>query len=578
MQESLQEIEDRFPTIAQTIRQQPWLRDGITEDEQLGLSYLVIILGKVAPRYPDDLRYIVEAKWLPTGITRYRRLYLEELSQMSSMSTLNAAMKSLRFPAQDPEPPRLDFPWAQDELTLRETEALIDLEEIKTTDPAFYQFLLDAEWLADGTGFSSLDLLREIARDRPRLAQAVMGFQWLTDDITNAEYTVLNILRSLDIHFPDLTPAILGLPWLAGDITHDDAQAMSDIQGNARSRLELVTTILNIQFVDGQEAGPLRRNLMHSLNYLCYRELDFGSLDPCDETVNQPWFQDGLTDEEAAKVIALNSETAVSNETIFLDLLRGGNVESESLSLPSGGKAEVFVVSRSRLSTAERALVFQELRFGIEALEGFMETPWPEPATVVYLEPWVRNTSNTAAGYNQGSHIEVRVPITDEETFRDVLYHELGHFVTPTWPTWLSEGTAEFLASYTLHLRQGVSLQQRYDRAQENAVQQCHPHGLTNVPQLVEAERKPGLDIGWPLYRRCSYPIGESFVLGMYLSLGHEAVSSALLDLHLEGRGRGNRVGESQIYESFLANTPPGKHDEFRDLYRKLHGGPIPDS
>ena len=41
----------------------------------------------------------------------------------------------------------------------------------------------------------------------------------------------------------------------------------------------------------------------------------------------------------------------------------------------------------------------------------------------------------------------------------------------------------------------------------------------------------------------------------------------------IEGRGQ----GEEELYQTFLKHTPPGLKDEFRDLYRRLHGGPAAD-
>ena len=35
--------------------------------------------------------------------------------------------------------------------------------------------------------------------------------------------------------------------------------------------------------------------------------------------------------------------------------------------------------------------------------------------------------------------------------------------------------------------------------------------------------------------------------------------------------------GEEDFYRVFLKHTPPGLEDEFRDLYRRLHGGPAAD-
>ena len=75
----------------------------------------------------------------------------------------------------------------------------------------------------------------------------------------------------------------------------------------------------------------------------------------------------------------------------------------------------------------------------------------------------------------------------------------------------------------------------------------------------------------------CFYSIGESFLHGMYNALGGEAVSSALLELSAKPGTRNWPPTESDIYHAFLSNTPPEKRDGFPGLYRRLHGGPIPE-
>ena len=76
----------------------------------------------------------------------------------------------------------------------------------------------------------------------------------------------------------------------------------------------------------------------------------------------------------------------------------------------------------------------------------------------------------------------------------------------------------------------------------------------------------------------CHYPLGESFLLGMYKSLGHDVVRASLQQLYeLEVSISGERrMTEDEIYQTFLSNTPPAQQDDFRDLYRCLHGRSIP--
>lgn len=62
---------------------------------------------------------------------------------------------------------------------------------------------------------------------------------------------------------------------------------------------------------------------------------------------------------------------------------------------------------------------------------------------------------------------------------RSTVYHELGHyyFNSGNGPSWLSEGTADFLAGYTVNLEKTLAL------SLATTVQEASPHNV--VPRAV---------------------------------------------------------------------------------------------
>ena len=70
----------------------------------------------------------------------------------------------------------------------------------------------------------------------------------------------------------------------------------------------------------------------------------------------------------------------------------------------------------------------------------------------------------------------------------------------------------------------------------------------------------------------------STFLISLHLTLGEEATSPALRELYLRSEHYGDRSTEEQIYRTFLKHTPSGLEEEFRDLYRRLHGGPFIDA
>ena len=74
----------------------------------------------------------------------------------------------------------------------------------------------------------------------------------------------------------------------------------------------------------------------------------------------------------------------------------------------------------------------------------------------------------------------------------------------------------------------------------------------------------------------CAYTTGVAFWLEMSGSLGRDVASSYLRELYRAGVANPEILTEAEIYQLLLSNTPPEQQEEFRDMYRRLHGGPIP--
>ena len=115
-------------------------------------------------------------------------------------------------------------------------------------------------------------------------------------------------------------------------------------------------------------------------------------------------------------------------------------------------------------------------------------------------------------------------------------------------------------------------------------------NGVSNVHEWNEAEaRLTPLEMDQSPINLGEYIVGEYFLMGMYETLGHEAVSSALRELYLLSKPRSlyrytleerdsQPITEDVTYRVFLSNVPPGKEEDFGDAWRRLHGGPTPET
>ena len=231
-------------------------------------------------------------------------------------------------------------------------------------------------------------------------------------------------------------------------------------------------------------------------------------------------------------------------------------------------------------------------------LEYFMGVAWPTSTAILYLNP-----HSSVGGYLTSEYVQVKEYV-DKGFSPFTLNHELSHYYWHSGPQWFSEGMASFLevwipiftpSSDFLHLDvEGKAVRMEKNRSQwcgpdllhceefkqwiQEGVDQCGRNGAANVHQWNEAnDRLSREEIKQSPLGGCFYTLGQNFVLGMYDALGHEAATAALRELYLLYRDERRSVTEGDIYRAFLSNTPPGQERDFREVYLRVHGGPIPD-
>ena len=395
----------------------------------------------------------------------------------------------------------------------------------------------------------------EIPPDLGRLAslrQLRLSDNGLSGEIPS-ELGDMSSLRFLSLHGNMLNgeiPASLeDLPWVQDGITEDEMELIRDIRDLMDSHPEIADSIITVP----DRTGEFIRAIMSSVRFIL-RE-DESRLE---QLGSQSWFQDGLTGEEAALIVVLRS--AAGSEEVFEDLLQGSHVRSETISLPLAGEVDLFAVGRSEF---ELGGMLERMGLAVESMEGFMGTPWPKSDVMALLELESDLGRRTLSGSFFGDHVVVK------NTSKNTTYHELAHFYFGgNVPGWLTEGAADFLMLYTLESTRDENLiSSSYFSDQNDIARDCAPHGSANVQGWIETN-------GGGSY--CPYFIGRRFLAGMYRTLGHEVVSSALRELYERGRATGRSATEDEIYQAFLTNTPPSQRDKFRVCYHRLHGKPIP--
>ena len=364
--------------------------------------------------------------------------------------------------------------------------------------------------------------------------------------------------------------SLLRLPWITDGISKQEGLVIDFFSARAQFAWDLdsgvisysadkriiVDVVLSLEPTVEYAEASLGASVMRSLESI----LTFQDRRRLKQLNSQLWLGDGLTSEEMALIVTLRSVADLSkaSETAFQGLMESGPVHSETFFLPSLGEVDLFVVGWPPFQ--EDREVFEVLRRGIEVIEDFMHVPWDQPNVIALLAPELNPDGNV--GMNFGTHINARSNL-GAQTAKATLYHELAHYYLSydNARFWLAEGGSNFLRDYVLHITEGASLESSYANAQNSVAERCIPYGFINIHEwnVAKGAETAQVIVEDPRSRSCHYYLGESFLLGIYNSLGHEVVSSSLRDLYWIGEAKGSRVTEDEIYQVFLSNTPPAQ-------------------
>ena len=443
------------------------------------------------------------------------------------------------------------------------TEFLIirSLRLLASRDIAIARMAASLAWLADEATLDEYQALKALANlidTDLQLAESTVGLPWFSDDITIGEagaLKALNIISSADL---GLAKRILGSPRLADKITMVESRALHALGEIARHDPELALHWGNNAIIG---TGHLGLHVLLSI-------FDFVSLgaDSWDRLTKQPWFADGLDDEETAFVTALG-RTATNQPQVYRDLLQTHFTQASTISLPLAGDVNIWVLQSSPFPADDNALT--DIEDTIRIVEQFMAVPLPTTDIILLTGEIVRRG-------HLGSFMEL--PRDHTGKVRSVP-HETAHYYfgnSFVGPAWFLEGGAQFVEALVNDRTGGESLGDRRIGLREGGYADCIDGlGIENIRHLNHFH---GEDLS------CEYHMGEYFLLNVYETIGQAALAAALKDLSVTLLRSDSKVlpsgfisdhgWEEEIYYALLKHTAADRQEEFRDLYRRLHGGP----
>ena len=296
-----------------------------------------------------------------------------------------------------------------------------------------------------------------------------------------------------------------------------------------------------------------------------------------DQWFEMPWFQDGLDDEEKARIIA---GLAYGEDILAPHLVRMETVES-----PLAGNINVWYALRPSATRHYESLpgFVEEAVIGMEQLIG---TSFPMSEVIVLTDPELRIDRR-----------EMRWGIMsvadglDDEGLRRAVYNTVSgyYYGAKIIPLWFV-GSVDFAVLRMEDWFGYEDLDSARARAAEEAEAECRDNGITNL--YATAVYDPGLS---PEALYCAVILGREFLLDLHSIVGDEAMTAILGELY-PPEGFGHSVvllssseelfratedewleADREIYDVVMKHADQsGNGSEVRDLYEEKHGGPFP--
>ena len=543
--DALDSIASKDIEMARVVAGLPWFADGITSNEWRALGGL----DSIASQDIELARTVASLPWFADGMGYPQGDAVYFLGVIASRDIELAKVVAR-------------LPWFAAGSQLQGLSALI---EIANWDIELARMVARLPWFADGITAgqrSTLKTLGKIASKDIELAKVVATHSWFTDGdgMTADDNLLLSCLGYIASEDIELARMVASLPWVAGDVTDPEAQGVCDLWSIASEDIGLARRVASV--TDGWR-GNLRSYLFRGLSGLAKQGADvLGQL-----TV-QPWFADGLSREEAAFVTAIGN-VAHHSSTLYHDLLQAHFTQTRTVSLRLAGDVNIWVFQNTPFPPDEDLLTI--IHDMARMSEGLLGVPFPTTDIILLVVD-----SDKRYGI-RGVHHRSGMRLSRFQGKVDYLPHETAHyyFSGRYAPRWLSEGGANFMATLFNH-RTSVDELADARASAFRAAQRCVDHDqMENIRHLTVV-----LANEWEILRPriCLYDMGEHFLHSASMIMGEEALMSALREVLLPHLGRprhseGEDAMEERIYETLLNHVSVDRQEDFRDLYRELHGG-----
>ena len=320
----------------------PWLADDVIGDELASLR----ALAKVASREPELGRHLADLPWFTDELTDSERRLLGEIDPLNSNTLEMVGVYAA-------------LPWYTDGLTSQEEGGL------------FHTLILIASRDAD-------------------LARLLASYNWLADEVLYNEWGVVHTLKELASSDLELARTLAGLPWFADGVAVEEWWILSHLHRIAAEDIELARALTD--FSRSRDDAYLLLTLA--------RIVELGD-DSFAQLTAQPWFTDGIDDEEAALLIAME-DAAKDARNLFVSLATKHHTQSKSVTLPLSGEVNFWAFQAIPFPRNKDVVGMMEE--AVRAGENLFGTAFPMKDVVLVLQP-VGGATRNYGGQFRGDHM-----------------------------------------------------------------------------------------------------------------------------------------------------------------------------
>ena len=408
----------------------------------------------------------------------------------------------------------------------------------------------------------ALSYASNVAGTDPRASPLTPWYSDYRVSASNARVLYIDILLILAAETKTDPTTAQALPafYQTGGILLEDHEIAQGL-GIVAHRAGIQSMLPVAEFANGY-TGDMARHLLGTMStHAINRPEEFGRL------TEMEWYVDGLKSEEAVALVAITAASRFfDSPDVYQSFLQSYYVQSKTVSLPLAGNANIWVIQNAPFPPGEG--LPSEIEDAVRRMESFIGIPFPtsDIILIVVAPSPDYDISNSAA--HAGSFIIAARPALSPlpDKLSDYYYYA-GH-------PWLGEGGAQFIRNHLRNQAGGLSLGERLEALSENVESGCT--AINGIENLFHYERHSYF-FGYG----CAYSMGEHFLLALSEAIGERQTASALGALYLqnhESQAEGRWISDEAVYDTFLEHAPQERRDAFKEVYRRLHGGPsLPD-